>query len=536
MGAQDDGSFDRKTIWIVGLTAAVTMLLGTIIGIIVAGGPDDEPATAASTTTTTTTATTTTATTTATVSTAPSLPANVVAGVLAIPAAADTYVNSSDPLDAKGEAESFKIENEPLERRRALVRFQVTGLPEGEIVGRAILRLLVTDDTESPITVHLVQGDWNEATTWETAPAIGVLVAVIPGDNPEGTYVEVDVSDAVDGNGQIDFYLLTDSEHTGGFASTESGDGPTLLVAWGDTAVLEMSAGPGFAVESLEPVVESYEPVVELTGDSVLLAGAGDIADCDETSYATAALLDQTFPEGTEGIVFTTGDNAYSDGTPQEFAECYDPTWGRYKARTRPAVGNHEFGTDGASGYYSYFGPAAGDPAEGYYSYEAGPWHVVVLNSECDEVGGCGEGSPQQRWLLQDLASASSACTLAYWHHPLFSSGSHGGEDEVLPLFETLYGFGAELVLNGHDHDYERFAPQDPYGVADPETGIRQIVVGTGGKSLRGFETIVANSEARSSDAYGILRLQLYVDGYEWEFEPVPGATFTDTGTAACHD
>ncbi len=246
MGPQGDGSLDRKTIWIVGLAAAVTVLLGTIIGIIVAGGSDDEPATAASTTTTTTTATSTTATTTTatttTVSTAPSLSANVVAGVLAIPAAADTYVNSSDPLDAKGEAESFKIENEPEETRRALVRFQVTGLPEDEIVGRAILRLLVTDDTDSPITVHLVEGDWNEATTWETAPAIGVLVAVIPGGSLEGTYVEVDVSDAVDGSGQIDFYLLTDSEHTGGFASTESGSGPTLLVAWGDAAVLEMSA------------------------------------------------------------------------------------------------------------------------------------------------------------------------------------------------------------------------------------------------------------------------------------------------------
>jgi hypothetical protein len=246
-------------------------------------------------------------------------------------------------------------------------------------------------------------------------------------------------------------------------------------------------------------------------------------------------LLDEVFADGTEGIVFTTGDNAYGSGTPEEFAECYEPTWGRYKDRTRPSPGNHDYNTDDATGYFAYFGSAAGNPSQGFYSYEAGPWHVLALNSNCSDIDGCEVGSSQYEWLRQDLAASSAKCTLAYWHHPVFSSGSHGGDDKALPLFELLYEFGAEVVLTGHDHNYERFAPQTPYGDHDPVTGIRQFVVGTGGRNLRSFEDPAPNSEARFNDSYGILLLNLHEDGYSWEFRAQQGVSFTDTGSASCH-
>jgi acid phosphatase type 7 len=210
------------------------------------------------------------------------------------------------------------------------------------------------------------------------------------------------------------------------------------------------------------------------TSDPVVL-GAGDIADCASSGdEATAKLLDDI-----SGTVYTTGDNAYESGTTTEFSECYDPTWGRHKARTRPSVGNHEYETADAQGYFDYFGSAAGDPKKGYYSYDLGEWHIVSLNSMCEHVGGCEATSPMVRWLEQDLASNPKPCTLAYWHNPLFSSGYHGSDPKMKPSWEALYAADAEVVLNGHDHDYERFAPQSPSGAADSARGLREFVVGT---------------------------------------------------------
>jgi len=264
----------------------------------------------------------------------------------------------------------------------------------------------------------------------------------------------------------------------------------------------------------------------------VVLVGAGDIAGCDNLPGAegTAKLLDAI-----PGTVFGAGDFAYPDGSPEHFAKCYEPTWGRHKARTRPALGNHDYHTKGASGYFQYFGKAAGDPGKGYYSYDLGAWHVVALNSNCSEIGGCGSGSAQERWLREDLAAHPASCTLAYWHHPLFTSGRHGNDNEMKPIWQALYEGGAEIVINGHDHDYERFAPQDANGRADSARGIREFVVGTGGKSLRPFETPVPNSEIRSSDAFGVIKLTLRPSGYDWKFVPVAGKTFTDSGSGVCH-
>ena len=206
------------------------------------------------------------------------------------------------------------------------------------------------------------------------------------------------------------------------------------------------------------------------------------------------------------------------------------------RSRTRPAPGNHEFHAAGATPYFDYFGVAAGDAKTGYYSYELGSWHIIVLNSECKDVGGCDAGSPQEKWLRADLATHPVACTLAYWHKPLFSSGSaHGNDLTVKALWDALYDANADVVVNGHDHDYERFAPQTPEGVDDPKRGIREFVVGTGGKNHRLFGTPKRNSETRNADAFGVLKLTLRANGYDWQFVPEEGKTYTDSGSGNCH-
>jgi calcineurin-like phosphoesterase family protein len=265
---------------------------------------------------------------------------------------------------------------------------------------------------------------------------------------------------------------------------------------------------------------------------AAILVGAGDIADCKDLggAEATAKLLEKI-----PGAVFAAGDLAYPDGSKANF-ECYDKTWGRVKSRTRPAPGNHEFHSSGATPYFDYFGAAAGDPKLGYYSYELGSWHIVVLNSECKDVGGCETGSPEEKWLRADLAAHPVACTLAYWHKPLFSSGGkHGNDLTVKPLWQALYDANADVIIGGHDHDYERFAPQNPDGVADSKRGIREFVVGTGGKSHRPFGDTKPNSEVRDFTSYGVLKLTLRPKGYDWEFIPEAGKGFTDSGSGSCH-
>jgi hypothetical protein len=276
--------------------------------------------------------------------------------------------------------------------------------------------------------------------------------------------------------------------------------------------------------------VYSYDAIAILDTPTVpVLVGAGDIASCTRTGdEATAALLDSI-----PGIVFTTGDNAYPRGSHADFDECYGESWGRHRRRTRPAAGNHDYHTKGAPAYFAYFGSAAGDPTTGYYSYDLGTWHVVVLNTQLD----VGRGSPQLQWLEADLAASPAKCTVAYFHTPRFSSGStHGSSRGLQPVWEILYAHGVEVVVSGHEHNYERFAPQTPAGVLDSAAGIRQFVVGTGGGAGRyPFGDPVPNSEIRNSTTDGVLKLALDPDRYTWEFVPVGRSTFTDAGSYACH-
>jgi hypothetical protein len=317
----------------------------------------------------------------------------------------------------------------------------------------------------------------------------------------------------------------------------------TLLVLIGLSAVV-MQAAPGASQGALASPAPARSAGADASGDPAsgvpaspgappgdpVLVGAGDIAACESPGdEATAALLDDI-----EGTVFTAGDNAYEDGSADDFRACYESSWGRHRDRTRPAPGNHDWGTDDLAGYLDYFGDAAAPEGTPWYSFDLGSWHVIVLDSECRKAGGCDPDSDQGRWLAADLAANETACTAAIFHYPLFSSGEHGNIKRVAPFWDALYAAGADVILNGHDHDYERFAPQDPTGREDRERGIRQFVVGTGGKSLRAFDDVRPNSELRASFTFGVLALTLRDGAYDWRFHPTTG-TFSDAGTAHCH-
>jgi calcineurin-like phosphoesterase family protein len=264
-----------------------------------------------------------------------------------------------------------------------------------------------------------------------------------------------------------------------------------------------------------------------------VFVGAGDIATCSNynNDEATAALLDNI-----AGTVFVLGDNVYPNGTNSEYSNCYQPTWGRHKARTKPVPGNHDYNTSGGAGYFNYFGSAAGTPGQGYYSFDLGQWHIIALNSEISKTA----SSPQMQWLLADLAAHPNLCTLAYWHEPLWSSDSDSGSGGVLyssvrPLWDTLYAYGADLVLNGHRHNYERIAPMKPNATGDPAFGIRTMVAGMGGIGGSSLTNVFPLSEARNGNTFGVLKLYLYDDSYAWKFVPVAGKTYTDSGSTACH-
>jgi calcineurin-like phosphoesterase family protein len=278
-----------------------------------------------------------------------------------------------------------------------------------------------------------------------------------------------------------------------------------------------------------------------------VIAAAGDIA-CDSRPSiaspdpddrgsgvchmaATAKLVAAMHPDA----VLTLGDEQYADGSLEQFTAGYDKTWGQFKPVTHPAPGNHEYGTRGAAGYYAYFGQAAGDPSRGYYSFDLGSWHLIALNANCKAIGGCGADSSEVQWLKHDLATHHAACTLAFWHQPRFSSAMHHSDPAYDAFWRALYAAHADLVLNGHDHDYERFAPQTPDAAPDAKLGITEFVVGTGGRSHYQIGQIEPNSQARTSATYGVLRLALHPHSFDWKFVPEPGSPFSDAGSQPCH-
>jgi len=268
------------------------------------------------------------------------------------------------------------------------------------------------------------------------------------------------------------------------------------------------------------------DPVIAAAGDIACEPGGQVSADTCQQKATSDLLLRRPL-----AAVLTLGDEQYVEGRLKSFQTQYGPTWGRVLSITHPAPGNHEY-KSGGDGFFQYFGAAAGDPRHPYYSFDVGGWHLIALNSECAAAGGCGAGSAQERWLRGDLQAHPAGCTLAFWHQPRFSSGGHGDNVAYQQFWQDLYAAGVEIVLNGHDHDYERFAPQTPTGQPAAD-GIREFVVGTGGKSLLPLHAPKPNSEVRSA-TFGVLELTLHPDGYDWEFVPIAGK-FTDRGHGECH-
>ncbi len=308
-------------------------------------------------------------------------------------------------------------------------------------------------------------------------------------------------------------------------SSAGSDTQPPMLDAAQEPSAVDADTPPVPSTDAGSMIMPDAGPPPTDVAPAPVMVGAGDIAHCASPhDEETSKLLD-----GIAGTVFVLGDNVYESGSADEFKNCYEPSWGRHKARTRPVVGNHEYNTPSAAPYYAYFGESAGAAGKGYYSYDLGAWHIVALNTNIS----MGPPSEQSKWLAADLAAHDSKCTLAYMHYPLFSSGEHGDIASVKDLWKVLHERGVDVVLAGHDHHYERFAPQDPDGKADP-AGIREFVVGTGGKSLRAA-TGKTNTEVVNGDTYGVLKLTLHPTSYDWSFIPVEGAKFTDQGSANCH-
>lgn len=425
--------------------------------------------------------------------------------------AADSKVSQFKPSTNYGSTTSLQADGASNPDVESFIRFTVTGVT-GTIQSA---KLRVYDTTSGSANGPAVYGtgtSWTETgITWNNRPSRITSALDNKGSISTKTWVEYNVTALVKANGTFSFVLAADSSDDAVFSSREGGQPPQLVV------VSSTATNTPIPTASLTPTSSSTP-----SSGSVVLVGAGDISSCGQNNdEATAKLLD-----GISGTVFTTGDNAYSDGTYTEYINCYDPTWGRNKTRTKPVPGNHDYNTSGAAGYFQYF-----NNVPSYYAYNLGNWRIYALNSQIDVSA----SSAQVAWLQADLAANPKLCTLAYWHKPRWSSGStHGSSSAEQTLWQVLYNAGAELVINGHEHNYERFAEMNASGSA-VSPGLREIVTGTGGISHYGFGTILSTSQVRNSSTFGVLKLTLNSSSYSWQFVPVSGSTFTDTGSSNCH-
>ena len=426
---------------------------------------------------------------------------------------ADARVNADAPSTSYGTSTQLIVDGLPAQE--AYLRFDLTSLAGPVKDARLRLHVSNTSSAGTPWggTVSRVNDvSWQEATlTYANRPSAWAPTTGAFGAIAANTWVEANVTSVVTTGEQITFGVRSTNTDGAYYDSRESGaNAPQLVVTLGT------------------PVSIANGVVVAAVGDAVCAPGGA----VTSTTCRQMQVSDIVANDAAVQVFLALGDLQYENGELANFQSAYDSSYGRFWGITRPAPGNHEYNTAGAPGYYTYFGAAAGDPAKGYYSFDVGTtWHVVALNSNCATVP-CSVGSAQEQWLRADLAATDRACVLAYWHHPRFSSGSHGNNTVVAPFWDALQARGAELMLAGHDHGYERFAPQLPSGTANA-AGITQFIVGTGGKSLAAFGTTKANSVLRFG-SFGVLRLALGDGAYTWRFVDEAGGTL-DSGTGVCH-
>jgi len=468
-------------------------------------------------------------------------------GTFTFLSSADSYVESSNPGTNYGSATQIRVDGSP--DVRSYLRFNVQGLSGA--VTSATLRVYANSAVTAGYDARSVSDNtWTESgITYNNAPPVGGVLGS-SGNVSSNTWTSVNVTSYITGNGTYNLGLTTSSSTALSLASRESGaNAPQLVIQTGGgpaptatrtptstgptqtptrtpTSVSNPTQTPTRTPTSASNPTQTptRTPTASSTpsSGSAVFVGAGDISRCDNNNdEAVAKLLD-----GISGTVFTAGDNAYDSGSITEYTNCYDPTWGRQKGRTKPVPGNHEYGTSGAAGYFQYFN---NPPA--YYAYNLGAWRIYALNSEIDVSASGAQGT----WLQSDLAANPKACVLAYWHRPRWSSGStHGSASDMQALWQILYNAGAELVITGHEHNYERFAQMNASGAVVSQ-GLREFVVGTGGASHYGFGSALSSSEVRNSSTYGALKLTLNANSYDWQFVPIAGSTFTDSGSANCH-
>ena len=352
-----------------------------------------------------------------------------------------------------------------------------------------------------------------------------------PVANPGGPYYGEAVI-TFDGRGSTDPSGAQLKEYAWDFGDGTIGNGPTARHTYSTRGTYSVTLIVTDAQGMRSDPGKTNAVIADSITTSAVLVGAGNIAQCSTSGDERTADLLDSIP----GTVMTLGDHAYPTGSADNFTRCYEPSWGRHRARTFPSIGNHEYDPGTPQPYFDYFGKVAGDPTKGYYSYELGAWHIIVLNTGSTTVA-TELDSPQGQWLQADLASNTKRCTLAYWHHPRFYQGDWGKNGRAKPFWDLLYEWDADVVVNGHFHLYERYAPQTPDGIADPIHGIREFIVGTGGADLDSLDVPSPTVEARSNTTFGVLKLTLRPRGYDWEFIPTaqgPGR-FTDSGSGTCH-
>jgi hypothetical protein len=431
---------------------------------------------------------------------------------------ADARVAQLNPATNYGTATTLQADGNTGETQISYIRFTVNGAA-GSIQSVKLRVFCTTNGTTNGPAAYLAHNNWVESGTgginWNNRPALISGAADNKTAFGANSWVEYDVTSLVVADGTYTLALVADSTDGVVFSSREGTNPPQLVVNL-QTTVPTATDTP---TPVTSPTASSIPTATE--SGSVVLAGAGDISNCNRNQDELTAQLLDTLP----GTVFTAGDNAYVDGTYTEYLNCYEPTWGRHKSRTKPSPGNHEYLTSGAAGYFQYF-----NNVPSYYAYDLGSWRIYALNSEIN----VSISSPQVAWLSNDLASNPRQCVLAYWHKPRWSSGSnHGDNMNMQAIWQMLYDAGAELVVNGHEHHYERFAEMDASGAAVSQ-GLREIVAGTGGAALYPFGAPKSTSQVRNNTTYGVLKLTLRPNGYDWQFVPIAGSTFTDSGSDDC--
>jgi hypothetical protein len=473
--------------------------------------------------------------------------------------AADSYVDASNSSTNYGTSSQVRMDGSPVVR--TFLRFNISGL-NGATVTQATLRIYANSAQSTGYNVGLVtDNSWGETTIVNTnAPTIGSSVGS-SGKITAGSWTSVNVASLVTTDGSISFGAWTTNSTAISFSSRSGANPPQLVVTYGGVVV---TPTPTPTVTPIPTATPTPTPIVTPTltptptstptptptatptptptpgGLDPTIMAAGDIicdslTSCQSTDMAASQVVVNQNPSA----VLVLGDLCH---TPSAncFSNYYAPSWGRLSSITHPITGNHEYLVSGAVYYFDYWngvgnanGPA-GNRSQGYYSFDIGTWHIIALNSQCSQAGGCNSGSAQYTWLQQDLLSHPNKCTLAYYHIPVFSSGGRANNN-MLQIYTLLYNNNVDVVLDGHDHIYERFAPQNPSGQLDTARGIREFIVGTGGANHTSIATVKPNSEVRNTDTFGALKLTLHSTSYDWQFMPVAGKTFTDSGTTLCH-